>query len=212
MNPEDFLPYNGNLKTAISRGDDAAVDQITRWRYDDDISFVLPRPNIKNRICETEITFLDHNGQASDGFCGRSSKLNEDINKSNTLYFHNISVKILMDVYILEDTLPVIKNSRKIMAVPFYHNAFSLVDKKEFDRDYAGIYYGLYTNIFWKLKNTSADMSYNNFVLLSERSMIKEIFNLIDSHQPSNIPATQVIDYTVDNPDELNVIDYTLPV
>tara|TARA_R100000750_G_scaffold53279_1_gene38698 strand:+ start:147 stop:698 length:552 start_codon:yes stop_codon:yes gene_type:complete len=181
MDSENSLPYDGDLQVALELGDDIAVAQIMYWRDSADVSFGLPRLDEKKRICEVEIFFLDKNGQVYNNFCGKLSMLVKNVASSNISYIVNIPIKNLTtEVYILEDDVNILKNNSKIVAIPLYkQQVYTLADKSDYDEDYANLYYGVYTRIFWTLKNRSADWSYEHFKSLPESNMLKEIRALI---------------------------------
>lgn len=181
MDFEDGLPYDGNLQLAFEFGDEDAINQIMRWRDNAEVSFGLPRLDNEKRVCEVEIFFLDKHGQDYNNFCGKLAMLENNVTSSNTNYIINIPIKNLStETYILEDDINILKNSSKIVAIPLYEQkVYTLVDKGDYDEDYANTYYGVYTRIYWALKNRSADWSYEHFKTLPEPNMIKEIRHLI---------------------------------
>jgi len=177
MDSDDDLPYDGDLQAAFEVGDDTAITQIINWRDNIDVSFSLPRLDTEKRICEVEIFFLDKHGQEYNSFCGKLAMLEENVNSSNTSYIVNLPIKNLSnDTYILEDDITILKNSSKIIAIPLYkQKVYTLVDKRDYEEDYANLYYGIYTRIYWTIKNRSTDQSYDHFKTLPEPDMIKKI-------------------------------------
>lgn len=196
------LPYDGDLQKALERGDDSAVEKIMLYRDNESISFSLPNVFFNHRRCEVEIIFLDNKGQPSNSFCGKLDGLNDNIKNSNVYFIMNIRLKkILNDWYILEDDSNVINTSKVIVGIFIENNVYSFVDKLDYDKNYIDLYYSLYTRMYWKLNNRSANISYENFRKLSESGMIAVINALFRSSPKRNknfTPEEEDMEFEVD--------------
>lgn len=183
MDPEYDLPFEGDLQMALDRGDNFAIEQISKWREHDRVSFSLPRVIDTQRGCEVEITFLDRNGIPYNSFCGKADKLNQIVTRSNTFFVMNIPLKKFTDEsYILEDDARLIGKHKKLIGIPVCKDVYSLVEKEDYDNDYVNVYYSLHTRIFWKIKNRISNISFENFKSMPERDMLEQINNLVKSH------------------------------
>lgn len=165
-----------DLQIALRRGSNIDAAKILEKRDEDNVSFSLPKIIDKQRMCEVSITFLNNQGVSNNGFCGKVDSLSSN---NNRYFMKNISLKKLInDWYILEDDIVLISKNKKLIAIPIVENVYSLVEKDDYEKDYGGVYYSLYTRLYWKLKKRSTNISYQNFKGKLESEMIKQIADL----------------------------------
>ncbi len=209
MDPEDILPYEGDLRVALEKGDNRAAQEILSFRDRDDISFSLPRLGDAQEICEVEITFLNDIGLPDNSLCGKVDKLNMNLSTSNRYFAIKIPLKKLLDdTYILEDDGKLISKFKKLIGIPICKDAYSLVEKEDYDKNFGNVYYSLYARLYWKLKNRSSDIPYANFQGHPEREMLAQIQDLVKSHKERNRVLEEDIEAEVDDPAELEQILY----
>lgn len=168
------LPYGGDYYRAQELGDYNSQREIMRYRRNKEIIVSLPVVTVNKNNCELEIIYLNKQGSVENSICVIRSKLSF----GNVMYMFQMPVYEWDSVYYYD--IEILQNNTKVVAIPISINpqVYYLVKKKSYDKDTAGVLYGIYTKLYWNKNAISTDISYSLFERLSTANMIKDIIDI----------------------------------